>query len=66
MVKFEGEGDVAAEVKYEGACLRRTGASTVIDNRDGKAVEKIMTMTGGRGVYTAIEAVGVPESFLTC
>jgi threonine dehydrogenase-like Zn-dependent dehydrogenase len=25
-----------------------------------------MKMTGGRGVDTAIEAVGVPASFITC
>ena len=45
---------------------KRFGATTVINNKDGKAVEKIMTMTGGRGVDTAIEAVGVPASFITC
>jgi NADPH:quinone reductase-like Zn-dependent oxidoreductase len=44
----------------------RFGATTVINNKDGKAVEKIMKMTGGRGVDTAIEAVGVPASFVTC
>ena len=44
----------------------RLGATSVINNSDGKAVEKIMRMTGGRGVDTAIEAVGVPASFLTC
>ena len=42
------------------------GATSVIDNSDGKAVEKVLAMTGGRGVDTAIEAVGVPASFLTC
>jgi len=45
---------------------KRFGATTVINNKDGKAVEKIMKMTGGRGVDTAIEAVGVPASFITC
>jgi alcohol dehydrogenase len=45
---------------------KRFGATTVINNKDGKAVEKIMEMTGGRGVDTAIEAVGVPGSFITC
>jgi alcohol dehydrogenase len=45
---------------------KRFGATAVIDNKDGKAVEKIMNMTSGRGVDTAIEAVGVPASFLTC
>jgi alcohol dehydrogenase len=44
----------------------RFGATTVINNRDGKAVEKVMAMTNGRGVDTAIEAVGVPASFVTC
>jgi len=44
----------------------RFGATAVINNKDGKAVEKIMKMTGGRGVDTAIEAVGVPASFITC
>ncbi len=44
----------------------RFGATATINNKDGKAVEKIMTMTGGRGVDTAIEAVGVPASFITC
>ncbi len=44
----------------------RFGATKTIDNTDGKAVEKIMTMTNGRGVDTAIEAVGVPASFITC
>lgn len=44
----------------------RFGATAVINNNDGKAVEKIMKMTVGRGVDTAIEAVGVPASFITC
>jgi alcohol dehydrogenase len=44
----------------------RFGATSVINNKDGKAVEKIMKMTADRGVDTAIEAVGVPASFITC
>ncbi len=44
----------------------RFGATTMINNNDGKAVEKVMKMTNGRGVDTAIEAVGVPSSFITC
>jgi alcohol dehydrogenase len=44
----------------------RFGATAVINNADGAAVEKVMKMTGGRGVDTAIEAVGVPASFVTC
>ena len=42
------------------------GATSVINNKDGKAVQKIMEMTKNRGVDVAIEAVGVPESFDVC
>lgn len=45
---------------------KRFGATTIINNADNKAVEKIMKMTGGRGVDTAIEAVGVPATFIMC
>lgn len=48
------------------AVSKRFGATATIDNSDGEAVAKLMAMTGGRGVDTAIEAVGVPASFLTC
>ncbi|HVI88796.1 MAG TPA: zinc-dependent alcohol dehydrogenase family protein [Dongiaceae bacterium] len=42
------------------------GATAVIDASDGKAAEKVLKMTGGIGVDTAIEAVGIPASFITC
>ncbi len=45
---------------------RRFGATQTINTKDGKAAEKVMALTGGRGVDTAIEAVGVPASFLLC
>jgi len=45
---------------------KRFGATAAINNKDGKAVEKVLALTGGRGVDTAIEAVGVPASFITC
>jgi len=45
---------------------KRFGATATVNSDDGKAVEKIMTMTGGRGVDTAIEAVGVPATFVVC
>ena len=44
----------------------RFGATAAINSTDGKAVEKIMKMTGGRGVDTAIEAVGIPQTFELC
>jgi alcohol dehydrogenase len=48
------------------ATALRFGASSVVNNADGKAVDAVMQMTGGRGVDTAIEAVGVPATFAVC
>jgi alcohol dehydrogenase len=45
---------------------RRFGATSVVNSTDGNAVDTIMKMTGGRGVDTAIEAVGVPATFEIC
>jgi alcohol dehydrogenase len=45
---------------------RRFGATQVVNARDGKAVERVMDLTGGKGVDVAIEAVGVPATFDTC
>ncbi len=45
---------------------KRLGATATINGSDGKVAETVMKMTGGRGVDTAIEAVGVPASFVTC
>jgi alcohol dehydrogenase len=45
---------------------KRFGATNTINATYGKASETIMRLTGGRGVDTAIDAVGVPASFLTC
>ncbi|MGJ5036036.1 MULTISPECIES: zinc-dependent alcohol dehydrogenase family protein [unclassified Bradyrhizobium] len=44
----------------------RFGATSVVNNADGKAVEKVLALTNGRGVDTAIEAVGMPATFVTC
>jgi alcohol dehydrogenase len=44
----------------------RFGATLTINNNEGKAAHRIMEMTGGRGVDTAIEAVGLPASLITC
>ena len=45
---------------------KRFGATATINSTDGKAVEAVMKMTGGRGVDTAIEAVGIPATFELC
>jgi alcohol dehydrogenase len=45
---------------------KRFGATASVNSADGKALATIMKMTGGRGVDTAIEAVGIPATFELC
>ena len=45
---------------------KRFGATATINSADGKAAEKVMKLTGGRGVDTAIEGVGIPATFELC
>jgi alcohol dehydrogenase len=45
---------------------KRFGATAIINSADGKAHEAVMTLTGERGVDTAIEAVGIPATFELC
>ena len=45
---------------------QRFGATAVVDSTDGKAAAQVMKLTGGRGVDTAIEAVGIPATFELC
>src|SRR5476649_3106939 len=45
---------------------KRFGATGTVNSADGSAVATVMTMTGKRGVDTAIEAVGVPATFELC
>jgi alcohol dehydrogenase len=42
------------------------GATQLVNSGDGKAVEKVMALTNGKGVDVAIEAVGVPATFEIC
>ena len=42
------------------------GATQVIHNDLGNAVEKVMALTNNRGVDVAIEAVGIPDTFDIC
>ena len=48
------------------AMAKKFGATQAVNSTDGKAVEAIMALTGGRGVDTAIEAVGIPATFELC
>ena len=45
---------------------KRFGATATVNSTDGKAADAVMKMTGGRGVDTAIEAVGIPATFELC
>jgi alcohol dehydrogenase len=45
---------------------RRLGATATVNSTDGQAGVAVLKMTGGRGVDTAIEAVGVPAAFQLC
>jgi len=42
------------------------GATQAVSSDDGKAVERVMAITGKRGVDVAIEAVGIPATFGIC
>jgi alcohol dehydrogenase len=44
---------------------KRLGATATV-GANGKSADAVMKLTEGRGVDTAIEAVGVPASFATC
>lgn len=48
------------------AVSRQFGATHAINATDGKAAEAVLRLTNGRGVDTAIEAVGVPSTFVLC
>jgi alcohol dehydrogenase len=48
------------------AVAKRLGATDTINSSDGKAPQSIMALTEGRGVDTAIEAVGIPATFELC
>jgi alcohol dehydrogenase len=44
----------------------RFGATKTVKGTGDEASQEVMKLTHGRGVDTAIEAVGVPASFITC
>jgi len=48
------------------AVAKQFGATAVVNSSDGKAAEKIMKLTGGKGVDVAIEAVGIAATFGLC
>jgi alcohol dehydrogenase len=48
------------------AVAKSFGATKLVNSTDGKAQDAIMKITGGIGVDTAIEAVGIPATFELC
>ena len=48
------------------AVALRMGATHVVNSRQTDAAAKVMKLTDGRGVDTAIEAVGLPATFELC
>jgi len=45
---------------------KKFGATTTINSSQGDAAKQVMALTAGRGVDTAIEAVGIPATFELC
>jgi len=45
---------------------KKFGATQLVQNSQGNAVEKIMELTANRGVDVAVEAVGIPATFDIC
>ena len=66
--RFYAPADIIMIDRDEGRLdiAKKLGATMLIDASDGRAVEKAMAMTLGKGVDVAIEAVGVPETFELC
>lgn len=48
------------------AVSKTLGATDTINSSSGKAIEQLMALTDGVGVDVAIEAVGVPATFIMC
>jgi alcohol dehydrogenase len=45
---------------------KELGATRTVNSGDGKAIEAVRTLTRGKGVDVAVEAVGVPATFDLC
>jgi alcohol dehydrogenase len=45
---------------------KKFGATKTVNSKDGRARDKVMELTGKKGVDVAIEAVGIPATFELC
>ncbi len=58
---------IAIDSKPDRKALARTmGADVVIDPSEGDVIERILALTEGHGVDSAIEALGSPKTFENC
>ena len=48
------------------AVAKRFGATATVNSAGANAAQQVMKLTGGHGVDTAIEAVGIPATFTLC
>jgi alcohol dehydrogenase len=48
------------------AVAKKFGATNLINSADGQAAAHVMELTDGAGVDVAIEAVGIPATFVIC
>lgn len=64
VTQFYGPADIIVVDldEHRLAMASRLGATVVINNRDGRAEEQIMALTGGQGVDVVIEVVGHPST----
>ncbi|HBG45652.1 MAG TPA: alcohol dehydrogenase [Deltaproteobacteria bacterium] len=63
---YSPERIIVADVDEARLSVARELGATVVYGREGRVVEDIMGLTGGRGVDVAIEAVGMKETFGIC
>ena len=52
--------------KHRLTVAKQLGATQTFDIEDGDVIAKIMKITNQHGVDTAIEAVGIPDTFVMC
>ncbi len=51
---------------YRLEVAKKFGATKTVNSKDGNGRERVMDLTGGKGVDVAIEAVGIPATFELC
>jgi threonine dehydrogenase-like Zn-dependent dehydrogenase len=66
--RLRGAGSIIGveSVPHRQELARRYGADEIVDFSKEDVVERIMELTGGDGVDTAIEALGADVTFQTC